>query len=707
MMTLSDIYGKLRKYNRKNYILYLFCNFMALLLITAYSAMMYSPTVLNVLPEGGDSRKQVMAVFVLSCFGCIVFTVYAASLFYRTKSKETGLLIALGTSRGKLKKSLLTEILLLSGCSSLAGTLLGIPFAAAIWNIFRLFVKNSETALSFDLSCLLVALLFTILSTLLTFLLGLIFLKKTNVMDIINESHRNEPVRKVSAWRGPAGILLLLTGAVLGYGKTGFFIRVLHRYPPAWTNILYLPVFIGLYMILLHTVVHGWINRRKKPYKGMISRSMMKFQGRQTVNNMLVITVLIAGGCFAIFYLPMLWISSSLESSSRTNDYIYHYRQDQDLPGEQDVEELAEKYGLSIKDWRSVPFINLASDGDKRVEDPGGKFHYEYNALLSEDNFLSESNFEKLTGLSVDIPSGVYCPVTNQEEQHSYTLSSNFTMLTNTVTWKTLEVVFGNYLHYDDLSGTISYYVLNDEDYEKISRGLTSDWKETIVCFNLDGHDSFPFADELYNRIVDSTDTDCEIPYYYDRVGKIAAEEKGEIYWGDTDKMTQISSDKRDSSEFRMYWKYMPKFRILDQQDFFNTFAVFLMMFLFIAIICTMSAMIIGYTRCITISINNRCVFDNLKRLGASPDFLLREIKGQASKVFFVPAAVGLSVMYLLYSMIMFANDGKITVSEIYGLLGCFGILIGFSLIIWIVYRVTLKKMLLLLNFFFGFSGQE
>ena len=58
MMTMNQLENKLRRADRKQAVLYLFCNFVSLLLITAYSAMMFSPTVLLVLPEGGDSRKQ-------------------------------------------------------------------------------------------------------------------------------------------------------------------------------------------------------------------------------------------------------------------------------------------------------------------------------------------------------------------------------------------------------------------------------------------------------------------------------------------------------------------------------------------------------------------------------------------------------------------------------------------------------------------------
>lgn len=81
-------------------------------------------------------------------------------------------------------------------------------------------------------------------------------------------------------------------------------------------------------MILLHTVVNGWRGGRNR-YKNIISTSMMKFQGRQTVRNMLVITVLLAGGYFAAFYTPMLGTGAMQGFDKRPVDYVYHYRMDQ------------------------------------------------------------------------------------------------------------------------------------------------------------------------------------------------------------------------------------------------------------------------------------------------------------------------------------------------------------------------------------------
>ena len=137
----------------------------------------------------------------------------------------------------------------------------------------------------------------------------------------------------------------------------------------------------------------------------------------------------------------------------------------------------------------------------------------------------------------------------------------------------------------------------------------------------------------------------------------------------------------------------MPRIRILDKVDFSKTFSVFLMMFLFIAIICSLAAMIISYTRCMTIALNNRYIFDDLKRLGAPPAFLLKEIRGQAGPVFEIPASAGMILMYLVYALMMFGNDGKLTESESAGLAGCLLILAAIALVYYLVYRCTVKSM--------------
>lgn len=77
---------------------------------------------------------------------------------------------------------------------------------------------------------------------------------------------------------------------------------------------------------------------------------------------------------------------------------------------------------------------------------------------------------------------------------------------------------------------------------------------------------------------------------------------------------------------------------------------------------------------------------------------LHRSGHSQSGIVFRIPAIVGMSAMYFLYAMIMFANDGKLVPGEIAGLGICLGILLLISVIYYIIYRYTVRKMCAELN---------
>ena len=64
--------------------------------------------------------------------GCLVFVIYGGSLFYRMKSKELGVLMALGTPKKTLADRLLKEISVLCLISGAAGSVAGIGVACVI-----------------------------------------------------------------------------------------------------------------------------------------------------------------------------------------------------------------------------------------------------------------------------------------------------------------------------------------------------------------------------------------------------------------------------------------------------------------------------------------------------------------------------------------------------------------------------------------------
>lgn len=692
MMNMKQMEQKLQRADRKQSRLYLFCNFMALIIISAYSALMLSPTVQKVFPEGGDSAKQMYMIFVMTLVGCVVFTIYALGLFFRHKSGQLGILMALGASRKRLAPGLFREVILLSGVSAIAGTAAGFPFVWVIWHAFRLFlVDSSDMVLTFDFRCLFISLLFLLLVVGFACLTAWRYLKKTNIMEVIREEHINEPVKEPGRWCGPVGFLVLLTGAVLGYGAPWACHAWFSMYSPAWVSVFYAPVFVGLYMIMLHTVVHGWKSHRKNPYKNIISRSMMKFQGKQTVNNLLVVTLLIAGGCFAIFYLPTNGISAVLRYASLPYDYFYKYQADQNVPDRTKVEALGKEYDLSLKDWNECDYVTLGMGGMTNIEEEDGlRYHAEYVPMLQEAMVLSEDAYRMITGQEVDVAPGTYRCLNDQEETSLY-VNNSAKELTNMTTRKVLATEFAGYLHYDHLAEEIPCCVLDNADYALISEGLTDDWRGRFAAFNVDGKDSYPFAVAFYHLFVSSFDPSCERICSYDRVQKIRENEEGQEYWGDTDEMTKISYELSDSFSFRTYWVYMPSFRILNQNDYLRNMAVMFMMFLFIFIVCIITALVVCHTRCQSIALNNRYIFDDLKKLGASPAFLDKEVRSQCTNVFKMPALVGTTAMFLLYAMILYANDGRLLKTEWAAMGLCLCIIAVIGGVIYAVYRSTVK----------------
>lgn len=702
MKSFSEVYAALRRKNRKQYALLAGCCFFSVLLITAYVCMMRSPTILSVLPEGGDSRKQVMMIFALAVIGCGVFTTYASGLFFRQKSRETGIFLALGASRAQLKRELTKELALISFGACGAGAILGAPLSLGLWQLFRvLLVDTEEMPLRFDPQAYLLALAFSLFVIVMLFFMGARFIRRTNIIDIVQESHKSEPIRDVPRWYGPVGILLLAAGGLLGYLMPSFFILKLQWYPPeGFTAIFYLPALVGLYMILLHTVVNGW-RKGKNRYKHLITNSMMKFQGRQTVRNMLVMTLLIAGAYFAAFYTPMLGTGSMLGYDARPVDYAYHWRADQDIPQRGEVEALAEDYGVTITDWADVPAAVLGVDGITSVETEsavGTTYTTEYRELLASYVFLSESAYNALTGESLDLAPGTIAGVFDAEGQGLGRFGGDATRVTNTATGQVLEVTpQKERLRNDMLFGR---YVMDDGDYAAITEGLPQNMREQIVFFNVENcADTYDFAKALFYEIVDRSGPEVELMDAWDPVVREHDIAEHGYYWADPSYQAEIGNEtldygQRDSSSFRMYWKYMPQFRVLDKADFVKTTAVFLMLFIFIAIVCFSAVIVIAFTRCMTIALMNARVYDDLRHLGASNAYLYRAVKGQVSRVFLVPAVVGTGLIYAFYMMIMYFNGDPagITASEAAGLLVCLLLIAVLSAGFYLLYRLTLSS---------------
>lgn len=700
MRHFSEVCALMRRKNKTRYALLAGCCFFSVLLITAYVCMMRAPTVLNVLPEGGDSRKQVMMIFTLALIGCAVFTTYASGLFLRQKSRETGIFLALGASRAQVRRELYRELGVISLGSCAAGALLGGPLAWLLWQMFRLAVVDTEEMrLTFDPSAYALSLAFSAFVAAMTFFLGSRSVKRADIIGIVQESHKSEPIRDVPRWYGPVGIGLLALGGFLGYMAPNFFVLVLHWYPPeGLTAVFFLPALAGLYMILLHTVVNGW-NGKKKLYRDLIATSQMRFQGRQTVRNMLVMTLLIAGAYFGSFYAPTMGTGAMMGYDQRPVDYAYHFRADQDIPLEAEVRALAGEYGVSVTDFAAAPMLRLAVDGKDHIEEEGPMgttWREEYQEVMSSELFLSASGYEALTGEHVELKPGEIRGVVDVEGSR-LGFSPRKNLVTNYLTKERMAVTSLEPLRYDSL---FARYVMNDADFARLGAGLPEEWRETQVCFNVENcAGTYDFAKALFNEIVDRSTLDVAQFDGWDPVIRDRRIAEDGFYFLDRENcaeagFTVIDYAQRDSSAFRLDWQYMPEFRVMDKADFVKTMAVFLILFVFIAVVCFSAVFVIAYTRCMTIALTGAGVYDDLRRLGASNAYLRRSVRGQVKRVFLTPALAGTGLIYAFYVMVLYFNGSPagITPSEAAGLLAALAVIAAVSALLYAVYRLTLAQ---------------
>ena len=298
----------------------------------------------------------------------------------------------------------------------------------------------------------------------------------------------------------------------------------------------------------------------------------------------------------------------------------------------------------------------------------------------------------------MDLAPGPCANVLDDEGGSDYLAGGDITLVTNTVTGKALSVTPVEPLRFTMLLGS---YVLDDADYAAMTTGLTDLWRETYVFFNVA---SYPFAKALFNKIVDRSGPEVEVFNAWNPVERdIEIAEAGSYRYDSRAYLAEhglsiIDYDDRDSSEFRTAWLYMPQFRVLDRNDFVTTMAVYLLLFVFIALICFAAVIVISFTRCMTIALTNARVYDDLRRLGASNAYLFRSVRGQVSKVFLAPSLAGTALIAAFYVMIMYFNDNRFTSGELAGMGVCAAVVGVLSAVLFLVYRLTLRSVCRTLN---------
>ena len=692
-MTISKVYSKLRRQGKGQYLLLSFCTFLSVLLITAFALMYFGPTVQTFLPEGGDTRKMANLLIGATAIGCFIFTVYASGLFFRYKSREYGILMALGMPKKSLRKLLYKELFLMTSVSSLLGLVCAIPLSYLIWKLFELFIiSTKQMTYQFGIAGFLPGILFAAALFVMLGFAATKFIRRSDIMDILRTSHKTEMVKEIKSWTMPAGIILIFSGIILGIVLPQIAAKVFSINLPALVNGFYLLTLAGVYLVMLNIVAQSrLVKNKRKYYKNLVSVSLMRFTAKQTTRSMCVIVLLLFVCCFSSFYGMQYFLTpGSLEEDEKA--FSLHYPAAEKQIGRAEIEETAEKYSLSIENYSANEAANLViSYRHKDFTEDDTKYVELYEEKGKTAVFVSEKDFTAMSGKAIDVKSGTYKTVVVKDFSNSFfDYPDGVDRITNPDTGRTWKIKYDGNVEFTPLK-TMSEpfaYVLDDSDYQTAACGLSQEYREKMIFFDVnDVENSYHFAKELIARYIDRATDLSNHAGYWDLWEQKKADAAGESYGYDYD----IGMTK-DNNMLLGDWRYAPQFSIVTTQDSMQLISVYVMLCLYICIISLAAISVMTYVRSISTAADNKDLFESLDKLGANRAYKQRVLKKQLAKIFQYPALIGCGIGFLFSLTMDLVNDGRIHGVEWTALGALLIIIAAVCLIMSLVYRYALKK---------------
>lgn len=720
-MTMSKIMTKLCRKNQEQYRLLGVCVFLSVLLVSSFTMMFFSPSIQEFLPSGGDTRKLMWLLLGVVTVGCLIFTLYGGSLFFRKKSREFGVFLALGARKKILARQLAKEVAFVVGRYILLGSFLAVPVSYLIWKIFQILIINtSQMQYQFGMTGILAGFVYAALLVCAILILGIRFVRRTDIMDILNAGRKTEMVREIKPYTGKLGMTLILAGLFLAMAVPQITVRLFHQGMPAVWQATYLLCVAGLYLVTLSAVGRSKKGRNpKKYYDNIISTNLMRFTARQTTRNMCVITLLVFVMVMAAFWGMMYYFDAMRQGSEALYDYSVHYPVKEKQIGLVETEKLAKDHGVSIISYEETDSLELiVRYTGKDMDDQKRYFDVEYEKLAS---FISASDFTRLSGTSVSLEEGEYQTVTASGFHETIWVGADcLNEIEHPVKGECIKPEYKGTVVSDNLAMTSEpfLFLLSDEDYKRFSDGLTDDFKERHILFNV-GHvaeadsgtaesDSdavkkgagkctcregelcpatYDFADAWKSAYIERA-TELSNHYrLYDAREEEMALEAGEEY-GYAGEIHMSA----DNTQLISDWKYAPFSKILMEADAMEMVAVFVVFSIYISVIALAAAGIMSYIRSITIAIDNRQLFEDLGKLGANDVYKERVIRVQLRKIFAYPTASGCVIVGVFTLFLTWFNDMNLDVFEMQMLLMEAALMAVVSVVLYGVYRKAYRR---------------
>ncbi|MFD7521809.1 FtsX-like permease family protein [Paenibacillus chitinolyticus] len=199
------------KRNGRAYFAYFLSSAFMVMIFFTYAVFIYHPQLDRSLMGPMTRAGMQFAAYVVFIFS-FFFVLYSISMFLKSRNKEFGILTILGADSGQINRLIFLENMLVGAASIVTGIFSGI-FLSKLFLLISMKMTGMEnlpfywpiraillTAGSF-------ALLFLVISV-----LTLFFIRKNNVLELLNGSKKPKKEPKLSIWLCLLGIVLLTAG---------------------------------------------------------------------------------------------------------------------------------------------------------------------------------------------------------------------------------------------------------------------------------------------------------------------------------------------------------------------------------------------------------------------------------------------------------------------------------------------------------------
>lgn len=674
-MTLNEISRKLVKNNLKQYGLFFFSVLFSITMTGTYGVLQYSPTVTNVLVDGGSTQTISQAMFFGSMLGIIVFLVYADTLFLKYKSREIGVFLSLGIDRRSVQKIITKEFTVLFQLAALLGLFLSVPLAYLCWSLLNAFLRTQETAFTIGWMGLVVSLVFAIVSWLILRTVNRKYIQTVDILKILKSSDENEKAKDGSTFRLFMGCMFVPTGIVAFFtlqnigGVLCTFLAFIGLALAVW----------GVYLLIIQLASIGDILKRynvQAYYKNIVFYNLLKQKIRQYTRSIFVATLLITFTIFGIGFIAAGFIDGYNVALNEPYDYTIYTTADKEEMTEERIYRIAEDSNAEITEIVRIDSLLLGVENTYK----------DGSTDWSSRVVISQSNFNYISGQKIVVPEGSYTLYYDSSMQYKKNaFCGDNSLFYNPTTQEETYFIQNEPVCVDRLFNSRSFFssflILNDYDYAAMFNNLGNEYKATSFLLNVaDWKNTEVFQENILRAVIT------------DNNGEIFTNWHNSATFDKTESKAEYLPFEGNETRIARVWALYPQSKLSSATTQFEAFATYLMLMLFIAIVAFVSSIMVVGLKLISTIWDDAAVYENLRRLGMKQRSIRELITKQMVFVILVPTVTGCVIgsfttyRIMLVSGVIYIGKTMLVVG------GVCGLVIALQFIIFFILRTKILK---------------